>query len=84
MREAFDDAARGWGGLDVVVANAGQSSRTRTRPWTGLSTRPAAICLSVNLTVQFLTCKHGARHLLAAGGAIVCLGSNCGSLARPR
>ena len=37
--------------------------------------------IAVNLTGQFLTCKHGARHLLASGGgAIVCLGSNCATL----
>jgi NAD(P)-dependent dehydrogenase (short-subunit alcohol dehydrogenase family) len=37
--------------------------------------------ITTNLTGQFLACKHGARHLLnAGGGAIVCIGSNCGSL----
>ena len=37
--------------------------------------------ITTNLTGQFLTCKHGLRHLQAAGGgAIVCLGSNVGFL----
>lgn len=78
---AMDQAAQRWGGLDVVVANAGiellgQDDRVDrlARPvWDRL--------IAVNLTGQFLTCKHGARHLLAAGGGvIVCLGSNCAHL----
>ncbi len=78
---AIDKAAAAWGGLDIVVSNAGiellgeddRVDRLDLTVWDKL--------LTTNLTGQFLTCKHGARHLLATGGgAIVCLGSNTGSL----
>lgn len=78
---AMDRAAEAWGGLDIIVANAGiellgqddRIDRLQRSVWDRL--------IAVNLTGQFLTSKHGARHLLAAGGgAIVCLGSNCAYL----
>jgi NAD(P)-dependent dehydrogenase (short-subunit alcohol dehydrogenase family) len=78
---AIDEAAARWGGLDLVVSNAGiellgqddRVDRLDLAVWNKL--------LTTNLTGQFLTCKHGARHLLqAGGGAIVCLGSNVATL----
>lgn len=78
---AIDSAAAHWGGLDIVVSNAGiellgqdaRVDRLDLAVWNKL--------LITNLTGQFLTCKHGARHLLAnGGGAIVCLGSNVATL----
>jgi NAD(P)-dependent dehydrogenase (short-subunit alcohol dehydrogenase family) len=78
---AIDQAAARWGGLDVVVSNAGiellgqddRVDRLDVAVWNKL--------ITTNLTGQFLTCKHGARHLLkAGGGAIVCLGSNVATL----
>ncbi len=78
---AMDAAANRWGGLDILVSNAGiellgqddRVDRLDRAIWDRL--------LATNLTGQFLACKHGARHLLAAGGgAIVCLGSNCAYL----
>ncbi len=77
IKAAIDAAAERWGGLDIVVSNAaiellGQDDRVDRLDldiWNRL--------ITTNLTGQFLTCKHGARHLLeAGGGAIVCLGSN--------
>jgi NAD(P)-dependent dehydrogenase (short-subunit alcohol dehydrogenase family) len=74
---AMDSAAGQWGGLDIIVSNAGiellgqddRVDRLDRAIWDKL--------LTTNLTGQFLACKHGARHLLATGGgAIVCLGSN--------
>jgi len=74
---AIDTAAQRWGGLDIVVSNAGiellgqddRVDRLDRAIWDRL--------ITTNLTGQFLACKHGARHLLASGGgAIVCLGSN--------
>jgi NAD(P)-dependent dehydrogenase (short-subunit alcohol dehydrogenase family) len=78
---AIDRAAAQWGGLDIVVSNAGiellgqddRVDRLDVAVWNRL--------ITTNLTGQFLTCKHGARHLLqAGGGAIVCLGSNVATL----
>jgi NAD(P)-dependent dehydrogenase (short-subunit alcohol dehydrogenase family) len=78
---AVDAAASTWGGLDVIVSNAAvelpeeddRLDRITLEAWNRL--------ITTNLTGQFLTCKHGLRHLQAAGGgAIVCLGSNVGYL----
>jgi NAD(P)-dependent dehydrogenase (short-subunit alcohol dehydrogenase family) len=74
---AIDAVAERWGGLDIVVSNAGiellgqddRVDRLDRAIWDRL--------ITTNLTGQFLACKHGARHLLTSGGgAIVCLGSN--------
>ena len=78
---AIDEVAGTFGGLDVVVSNAGiellgqddRVDRLELAVWQDL--------LRNNLDGQFLTCKHGIRHLLAnGGGAVVCVGSNCGHL----
>jgi NAD(P)-dependent dehydrogenase (short-subunit alcohol dehydrogenase family) len=78
---AIDEAATAFGGLDIVVSNAGiellgeddRVDRLGLAVWQRL--------LRNNLDGQFLTCKHGIRHLLASsGGAVVCVGSNCGHL----
>jgi len=80
VRRAVDAAVAEWGGLDVVVANAavqltsaeGRADRLDLAVWRET--------LDVNLTGAFLTAKHGARALLAAGGgAIVCVGSPAGA-----
>jgi len=81
IQNAMDAAAAKWGGLDIIVSNAGiellgqddRVDRLNRDIWDKL--------ITTNLTGQFLACKHGARHLLASGGgAIVCLGSNCAYL----
>jgi NAD(P)-dependent dehydrogenase (short-subunit alcohol dehydrogenase family) len=81
IQAAINAAAAQWGGLDIIVSNAGiellgqddRVDRLDRNIWDKL--------ITTNLTGQFLTCKHGARHLLASGGgAIVCLGSNCAYL----
>jgi NAD(P)-dependent dehydrogenase (short-subunit alcohol dehydrogenase family) len=78
---AIDEAAATFGGLDIVVSNAGiellgeddRVDRLELSVWRRL--------LQNNLDGQFLTCKHGVKHLLASGGgAVVCVGSNCGYL----
>ena len=81
IQGAIDSAAQAWGGLDIIVSNAAvelpeqddRLDRITLEAWNRL--------ITTNLNGQFLTCKHGLRHLLAAGGgAIVCLGSNVGYL----
>jgi NAD(P)-dependent dehydrogenase (short-subunit alcohol dehydrogenase family) len=78
---ALDLAAQEMGGLDALVANAavelpnddGRLDQVSLEGWNRL--------IQTNLNCQFLTCKHGLRHMLdAGGGAIVCLGSNTGYL----
>jgi NAD(P)-dependent dehydrogenase (short-subunit alcohol dehydrogenase family) len=78
---AIGRAVEAFGGLDIVVSNAGiellgeddRVDRLDLAVWQRL--------MRNNLDGQFLTCKHGIRHLLAnGGGAVVCLGSNCGYL----
>ena len=80
VRAAIEQAAARWNGLDVVVANAAiqlvgsddRADRLDRAVWQET--------LDVNLTGAFLTVKHGARALLAAGGgAIVCVGSPAGT-----
>ena len=81
IRPAIDRMAEAWGGLDILVSNAAvelpdeddRVDRIELAAWSKI--------IATNLNGQFLTCKYGVPHLLAAGGgAIVTLGSNCGQL----
>jgi NAD(P)-dependent dehydrogenase (short-subunit alcohol dehydrogenase family) len=65
-----------WGGLDILVANAGiqlfgeddRADRLNLDVWEST--------LRVNLTGTFLTCKHGLRALLESGGGrVICVSS---------
>lgn len=78
---AIDQAAQAWGGLDIVIANAAievpdednRVDKIELEAWNKL--------IVTNLNGQFLTSKHGIRHLLeTGGGAVVNIGSNCGYL----
>lgn len=78
---AIDQAAGAFGGLDIVISNAGIELLGQDDRVDRLDLAVWKRLLDNNLDGQFLTCKHGIRHLLASGGgAVVCLGSNCGSL----
>jgi 3-oxoacyl-[acyl-carrier protein] reductase len=74
-------AVEAWGGLDAVVANAaiepaGEDTRAHE-----LDLAVWRRVIEINLTGAFLTCKHGIRALLAAGGgAVVCTASPTGLL----
>jgi NAD(P)-dependent dehydrogenase (short-subunit alcohol dehydrogenase family) len=67
-----------FGGLDVVVANAGVEQLRLDAPVDRLDLATWQGLIHNNLDGQFLTCKHGIRALLdSGGGSVVCLGSNC-------
>ena len=71
IQNAMDTAAAKWGGLDIIVSNAGiellgqddRVDRLNRDIWDKL--------ITTNLTGQFLACKPGARHLLASGGGAI-------------
>ncbi len=68
-----------WGGLDVVVANAGVELAGKDDRADRLDLAVWQRTLDVNLTGVFLVCKHGIRALLASGGgAVVCTASPTG------
>lgn len=71
-------ATDAWGGLDVLVANAGISHTDDARV-DQLDASVWRATLAVNLDGMFYTCKHGVRALLASGGgSIVCTASPTG------
>jgi len=81
IQSAIDEAARAWGGLDIVVSNAAVELPDEDARVDKLELVAWNKLITTNLTGQFLACKHGARHLLeSGGGAMVLLGSNCGYL----
>ncbi|MEX2524743.1 MAG: SDR family NAD(P)-dependent oxidoreductase [Gammaproteobacteria bacterium] len=71
IRDAVAEAVDTWGGLDIVVANAGiamfgeddRADRLELAVWQRL--------IDINLTGVFLTCKHGIAALLDSGGGAV-------------
>ena len=78
---AIDAAAAAFGGLDIVISNAGIELLGQDDRVDRLDVDVWRRLIRNNLDGQFLACKHGARHLLeSGGGAMVLLGSNCGFL----
>ncbi len=76
---AIDSAAAEFGGLDIVVANAGIEPTQEDNRVDRLDAEVWRRVVDVNLTGVFLTCKHGIRHLLeAGGGAVICTASPTG------
>jgi NAD(P)-dependent dehydrogenase (short-subunit alcohol dehydrogenase family) len=79
IRSAIERVGSAWGGLDVVVSNAGIEIAEGSVDQEELTVWERLI--TTNLTGQFLTCKYGIRELLrSGGGSVVCLGSNLGFL----
>ena len=73
VENAVTQAIDNWGGVDIVVANAGIAMYGQDDRVDRLSLDVWQHMLEVNLTGVFLTCKHGIRALLqAGGGAVVC------------
>ena len=67
IAEAVAQAARRWGGLDVVVPNAAIQLTGRDDRADRLDADVWRRTLEVNLTGAFLTAKHGVRALLDTG-----------------
>jgi 3-oxoacyl-[acyl-carrier protein] reductase len=72
-------ATDAWGGLDVIVANAGVQLAGQDDRADRLDLAVWQRTMDINLTGIFLVCKHGLRALLAnGGGAVVCTASPTG------
>ena len=71
VRDAVGEAVDVWGGLDIVVANAGIALVGRDDRADRLDLSVWQRTLDVNLTGVFLTCKHGIGALLDNGGGAV-------------
>jgi NAD(P)-dependent dehydrogenase (short-subunit alcohol dehydrogenase family) len=79
LQSAIDTAAKEWGGLDIVVSNAGIELPFEDSMADSLPIEVWRRIIDTNLTGQFLTCKFGIHHLLeGGGGAVVMVGSPCG------
>lgn len=79
VEAAVQAAAAAWGGLDIVVSNAGIELPFQDTRVDDLELSVWQKVINTNLTGQFLVCKHGVRQLLGSGGgAVVMVGSPCG------
>lgn len=73
VSESIATATESFGGLEIVVANAGIASRGLVHE---LTLHDWEAVLRVNLTGVFLTCKHAIPHLLRSpASAVVTIGS---------
>lgn len=80
VEAGVDQAVAAFGGLDIVVANAAVQLFGEDDRADRLALDVWKRTLDINLTGCFLTCKHGARGMLASGGgSIVITGSPTGS-----
>jgi SDR family mycofactocin-dependent oxidoreductase len=77
LRSATDDGVARFGGLDIVCATAGITSRGLT---TELSEAAWQTMLDVNLTAVWRTCKVTVPHLIARGSGSVILVSSIAGL----
>jgi NAD(P)-dependent dehydrogenase (short-subunit alcohol dehydrogenase family) len=79
MAAAISAASRRWGGLDIVVGNAGVLLAGKDNRADQLEVDVWRKTIDINLTGMFITCKHGIKALLeSGGGAVVCTASPTG------
>jgi NAD(P)-dependent dehydrogenase (short-subunit alcohol dehydrogenase family) len=81
VANAVDEVVTKFGGLDVVIPNAGVMLFGHDTIATELDLKTWRTNIDVNLTGMFLTCKHGIRALLRNGrGSVVITSSPTGVL----
>ncbi len=68
VRDAFADLDRLWGGLDVLINNAGISLR---RPFVEISPEEWERVIGTNLTGVYLVAREAARRMKAAGSGVI-------------
>ena len=78
LAAAFASAAETFGGLDIVVANAGIEPIDQDDFLHDLDASVLRRVVDVNLIGMALTCKHGLRAMLVSCGALVCTASPTG------
>jgi NAD(P)-dependent dehydrogenase (short-subunit alcohol dehydrogenase family) len=79
IEAAVGSAVEAFGGLDIVVGNAGVQLAGQDDRADRLSLEVWKRTVDINLTGMFLICKHGIRALLAnGGGTVVCTASPTG------
>jgi NAD(P)-dependent dehydrogenase (short-subunit alcohol dehydrogenase family) len=79
VADAVKQVVARWGGLDIVVANAGIELVGEDARVHELSKEVWDRTIGVNLTGIFLVCKHGINALLhSGGGSVVCTASPTG------
>lgn len=78
LAAAVDALEADWGGLDIVVANAGVEPIDLDSELLQLDAAVLRRVVDVNLVGMALTCKQGLRAMLRSGGAIVCTASPTG------
>jgi len=77
---AFAAVASAWGGIDIVVSNAGIQ---RPQPITEMSVEDWGRMMSVHLRGSFLVGREAARHMIPAkGGRIITVCSQLGYIGR--
>lgn len=78
LAAAFASVADAFGGVDIVVANAGIEPIADDDYLHDLEGSVLRRVVDVNLVGMALTCKYGLRRMLDSGGAVVCTASPTG------
>jgi NAD(P)-dependent dehydrogenase (short-subunit alcohol dehydrogenase family) len=78
LAAAFASVVNAFGGVDIVIANAGIEPIADDDYLHELEARVLRRVVDVNLVGMALTCKHGLRTMLERGGTVVCTASPTG------
>lgn len=83
IHSAVDMVANSWGGVDVVVANAGMAMSSSFVDDKGTPPDQWAAMVSTNVLGSALTARASLPHLRRRGGHLVLIGSVSGTVTRP-